>query len=267
MDFDVIGSSGIDAARARRLAVGYAVGVLICAATLGVAASVTASVAPPPEEEELVDVKLSASAAAEEKAPEPEPEAPKAPEPAPVAPRGRAQLAAPTAIPTTAPAEGDSKDAPATGKDDPYGDGKGGVPGGSYTGTPGGTGTGAPPPPPPPPAPPPPPPPPPKPSGPTQLSEDMIPAVGVSTPRPSIGDAAVNAVLAAAGLEEITVIVKYVITETGDVTNVTIARGHPSLDAQILATVRSWKYKPATTQDGKPVSVSKVAKFRFKLKT
>jgi outer membrane biosynthesis protein TonB len=39
------------------------------------------------------------------------------------------------------------------------------------------------------------------------------------------------------------------------------------MDAQILAVVRSWKFKPAMSEDGKPVSVSRVAKFRFTLKT
>ncbi|MEZ4308042.1 MAG: energy transducer TonB [Polyangiaceae bacterium] len=95
----------------------------------------------------------------------------------------------------------------------------------------------------------------------------MTPAAAISTPNPSLSESAKNAALASAGVTELTVVVKYVISTTGDVTSAVIARGNSSMDAQILATVRSWKFKPALTEDGKPVSVSKVAKFRFKLKT
>lgn len=95
----------------------------------------------------------------------------------------------------------------------------------------------------------------------------MTPPVALSTPNPSLSEAVKNSALASVGTEELTVVVKYVVSETGDVASATIARGNSSMDAQILATVRSWKFKPALSEDGKPVSVSKVAKFRFKLKT
>ncbi len=59
---------------------------------------------------------------------------------------------------------------------------------------------------------------------------------------------------------------KFVITESGDVANVTVARGNPAVDPQVLATVKTWKFKPAMV-DGKPISTFKTVKFRFKLKT
>jgi protein TonB len=60
------------------------------------------------------------------------------------------------------------------------------------------------------------------------------------------------------------IVVKFVVTESGDVTGVTIVRGHPLFDAVVLATVKTWKYKPALVA-GKPVAVFRVAKIPFRI--
>jgi protein TonB len=65
---------------------------------------------------------------------------------------------------------------------------------------------------------------------------------------------------------EATVVVKFVVTESGDVTNVTVVRGHPMFDAVVLATVRGWRYKPAIFE-GRPIRVFRVARIPFKLRT
>src|SRR5262245_22742604 len=124
MDFDVIGGAGIDKARAKRLLGGYAAGALLCGAGIALAASLSASSSPAAEDEDIVDVKLATSATAETKAPEPEPP-PRAPDIEPPRPRGRAQIAAPKAVPTSAPDESDAKKDLGAGGEDPYSDGKG----------------------------------------------------------------------------------------------------------------------------------------------
>jgi protein TonB len=71
----------------------------------------------------------------------------------------------------------------------------------------------------------------------------------------------------AAGIDA-TVVVKFVITETGAVTHVNIVRGgHPMLNESILATVRAWRFKPAKLPNGMPIAVFKIAKFRVKPKS
>lgn len=88
----------------------------------------------------------------------------------------------------------------------------------------------------------------------------MTPPVPVSTPQPAFpADARSEGIQA-------TVVVKFVITESGEVTSVTIVRGHPLFDAIVLSTVRGWRYRPALA-DGRPVSVSKTVPIRFTIKT
>lgn len=260
---NVDGWSGVeeDAGRARRLAVGYGAGLLLMASLVGVAATVRAA-APPREDEEIIDVKLASAPTA---APAPPPPPPPAPEPvkaAPPAPAARKAIIAPTAVPTEAPPESDKPAKPAAGPDE-YADGKGGKKGGVAGGDPngvvggvlGGTGTALPAPPPP--APPPPAPP----AGPVVVTEDMTPASPVSTPDPPVPEEARTAGVSA------TVVVRFTITETGSVTNVSIVRGsNPLLDPVILATVRTWKFKPALTADGRAVSSRKTKTFRYNFK-
>jgi protein TonB len=93
------------------------------------------------------------------------------------------------------------------------------------------------------------------------VTEDMTPAAPVSTPDPPVPEEARSQGVSA------TVVVRFTITETGAVTDVAIVRGsHPLLDPVILATVRGWKFKPALTADGKPVSSKKTKTFRYNFK-
>lgn len=245
-----------DPTHVKRLAIGYAVGVAFVVVSIGVAATVRATVLPKEEEEQVVDVKLAATAEPPkpQPPPPPPPEAPKAQ--APPGPAPRKAIVAPTAVPTEAPPESDKPVKPNRGQDE-YADGKGGVIGGVA----GGTGTALAPPPPAPSsaAPPPPPPPPPKPQGPVALTEDMTPPSALATPAPPYpADARSQGV-------EATVVVRFTISESGEVQNPTIVRGHPLFDAIVLQTVKSWRYKPASL-DGKPVSVAKTVRIPFSIK-
>lgn len=259
MNVDAWGLVEEEAGRSRRLLIGYAAGVFVIAALVGVAATVRAA-APPPEEEEILDVKLATTTAAAPEPPPPPPPAPVEKKPPPAGPIARKAIVAPTAVPTEAPPESDKPVKPPTGPDE-YADGKGGKkggvtggdPDGVANGAPGGTGTA-----PaviPPPAPPPPP-------GPVAVTEDMTPASPVSTPAPAVPDEARSQGISA------TVVVRFTITETGAVTHVAVVRGsHPLLDPIILATVRSWRYKPALAADGRPVSTRKTKTFRYNFKS
>jgi periplasmic protein TonB len=242
-----------DPERAKRLAIGYAVGIAMFAAVALIAARMSGAIKPP-EDDDLVEVKLATQLPEAPPAPPPPPP-PDRPPPAP-GPKGppKKVLVAPTAVPTEAPPEADpSKAKPESGGDDAYGE-PGGVPGG----VPGGTGTGtaaaAPPPPPPPP------PPAPKARGPVQLPENATPPVALGNAQPGYPPEARSA-----GVEAV-VIVKFVVTETGEVANVTVVRGHPMFDATVLAMVKSWRFKPAIA-DGKPIAVYRMVRFPFKFKT
>jgi protein TonB len=107
----------------------------------------------------------------------------------------------------------------------------------------------------------PPPPPPPKPAGPAMVSEDDIPAKGISTPPPSYPAAA-----RAAGTQGV-VVVRLTIDEQGNVRDAKIVKGDPTFDAAVLAVVKSWKYEPAKHQDGKPFLSVKTVKIPFKIKS
>jgi protein TonB len=63
-----------------------------------------------------------------------------------------------------------------------------------------------------------------------------------------------------------TVVVKFVVTESGEVSDVTVVRGHPMFDAAVVSAVRTWRFKPAI-YEGRPIRVYRVARFPFKLKT
>lgn len=240
-----------DPHRSRRLAIGYGTGILVCTALFSLGFAVRAEVLPPEEEETVLEVSLATA---------PETPRPEAPPPSPVAapqntppapPRPR-PLAVPTAIPTEAPREADPGAALGAPGGDPYSQsGPGGAPGGT-----GIAAAAAPAPPPPPP----PPPPKPKAAGPVQLPENASPPIALSNPMPAYPEAARKA-----GVEA-TVVVKFVVSETGEVTSVSIVRGHPLFDASVLSTMRAWRYKPAMA-DGRPIAVFRVFKFPFKIKS
>jgi protein TonB len=254
MDFEAWSLRETDPGRARRLAIGYATGVAVCL-VVAIAGAMVKGKAPVAEEEDVIDVKL-ASRTAEAPPPPPPPPPPIEVRRGPPAPRGnRPLLTAPKEVPTELPPEGPPTNARGSGEGD-YGEDRG-EPGG----VPGGTGTAPAAAPPPPPPPPPPAPPPPKPEGPIQLPEDATPPEAISKADPSFSDA-----VRSAGIET-TVAVKYVVTETGAVTNVTIVRGgHPMVNDTILAAVRSWRFRPAKLPNGMTIAVFRIAKFRIKPK-
>lgn len=69
----------------------------------------------------------------------------------------------------------------------------------------------------------------------------------------------------ASGVEGV-VLVKYVVSESGSVTDVKILKGPSELASVCLAAVKSWRFTPAILE-GKPVSVVRVARFPFKIRT
>lgn len=262
MNVDAWGLVEDEVGRTKRLAVGFGAGVLVMVALAGVLATARGVAAPKPDEE-ILDVKL-ASAPSAAPPPPPPPAPPPLAEPTPpkpAAPIGRKAIIAPKEVPTEAPKEADKPLKPAPGPDE-YADGKGGVKGGIAGGDPNGiaggsqAGTGAAP------SPPPPPPPPTPPAGPMVVTEDMTPASPLSTPDPPVPDEARSQGVSA------TIVVRFTITETGNVTDVAIVRGsHPLLDPVILRAVSAWRYKPALTADGKAVSSKKTKTFRYNFKS
>jgi protein TonB len=190
-------------------------------------------------EEDVMEVQLATE-------PEPEPE----PEPLQLEPEQKPKLQRlrdPTEIPDDAPAEKDPTGDP--GGDDPYA---------NYTQSetvqaPVKAVVEAPPPPKPKPVAPP------RPKI-MRVTEDVAAPVPVSQAQPSYPDDA-----RARGIEG-TVVVKYVVDETGKVSAAKVVRGPQELHAACLAAMKTWRFQPATL-DGKPVSVYRVARFPFHLKT
>ncbi len=184
--------------------------------------------------------------------PPPIAEAPKA---VPAGPAPRKAIVAPTAVPTEAPPESDKPPPPRSAEDE-YADGKGGVVGGVA----GGPGRAPwlsrprlrplhrrlrlrPP------------------AAAARSGADCAPGERHSAGGHLHACAAGPAAAKADGISA-TVVVRFVVSETGEVTNVTIVRGHPLFDAGVLATVRSWRYQPAVFE-GRPVAVFKTVRFPF----
>ena len=62
-----------------------------------------------------------------------------------------------------------------------------------------------------------------------------------------------------------TVVVKFVVTETGGVTNIVVVRGDSVLADAAVAAIRTWVFDPALLQ-GKPIAVMRLVKFPFLLR-
>lgn len=155
------------------------------------------------------------------------------------------ELIAPKEVPKEKPPEQDPSKAIALGT----GDGSG-IPGAAY-----GNGEPAP-------APPPPPPPPPKPRKLEAVNlpeEAEAPVPDPANTAPSYPEAA-----RAAGIEG-RVILKIVISEAGEVTNVQVMRGDPMLAQAAVEVVKSWKFSPATLE-GKPIAVFRIVPINFSSK-
>jgi len=241
MDFDAWNRSRVDTARAKRLLVGYLVGTASVAASMAFV-FLTSRGAAAGEEEEAVEVQLLERPEPE---PEPEPEPPPAKEEPPKPKPKPPKVTTPIEVPTEAPKEADVTE-PLPVDDDPFAEEPEPEP--------------APPPVVEAPKPPPKPKPPEPPRGPIRVTEDVTPPVAISQTQPELPSSA-----RAAGIDG-TVIVKYVVSETGVVTEAKVLKGPPELHAVCLAAVKSWRFQPALL-DGKPVSVVRVQRFRFRIKT
>jgi protein TonB len=245
MDYSSWQTSATDPVRRKRLLAGYTVGAIAVAGFATFITLTASGVVDAAEEEEVVDVTFAEEPEAKEPEPEPEPE----PQPQVQAPGPRVPtIETPVEVPDEAPKEAE-----------PSTDGAGGDP---YARA-GGGGNGPPlakpsePAAPPAPAPPPPKA---KPTGPIRVTENVTPPVSLSQPAPSYPAAA-----KAAGIEG-TVIVKYAVGADGSVTVAKAVRGPAELRAACEATVKSWRFKPAML-DGSAVSVWRVARFPFRIKT
>lgn len=235
-----------DAGHATRVAGSYVAAAVLVATLLGVGIAFGGQIKKQVFDEE-VDVKFVP--------PEPVKAAPPPPPPPPAPklaaratsapPLGQKHDAPPTELPKEAPREGDPSDAKPEG---PAGEG-------DPNGVAGGTGRGgapkpvetAPPAPPPPPAPI------------LQVAEVSTPPVPRAKAMPAYPDDARKQ-----GIEAL-VVVKFVVEEDGQITDVKIVKGHPLFDDVVLAAVRSWTFEPATL-DGKPVRMARMVKIPFRLK-
>lgn len=92
-----------------------------------------------------------------------------------------------------------------------------------------------------------------------QIAEVSQPPVALSKAMPAYPEGARTQ-----GIEAL-VIVKFVITETGEVERITIVKGHPLFDDVVLRAVRSWTFRPALLE-GKPVRMARMVKIPFRLK-
>lgn len=248
-NFDEWTRPKVDRERRTRLLVGYVVGIGVVAAT-GSFIVLTSNQAKAQEREESV---LEAQLAREpEPQPEPEPEiAPKpkaeAPRPPPQAPK----VAPPSEVPTEPLKEAEADKSQLADDKDPFQrDAK------VEEAKPAPTAQIV--------APAPPSPPPvvaKEKKAPIRVTEEVTPPVAVDgNVKP---DYPVEA--KAAGVEGV-VLVKYVVTEAGAVTDVRVIKGPPELASACIAAVKSWRFSPAVLE-GKPVAVVRVARFPFKIRT
>jgi periplasmic protein TonB len=70
----------------------------------------------------------------------------------------------------------------------------------------------------------------------------------------------------AAGIEGV-VLVRYVVTEPGDVKDVKAMKGPPELFAVCVAAVKALRFRPAHDAQGNPISVVRFKKFRMRITT
>lgn len=98
-------------------------------------------------------------------------------------------------------------------------------------------------------------------SEPVRLTEDDTPPRAIVQISPQFPPEA-----KAAGIEG-TVIIDYVVTDKGEVTDVKAVKGPPELFEVCLAAVKAWKFMPALNKDGKAIAAHRRARFPFHIKT
>jgi protein TonB len=241
-------SNPADKVRRNRLLVGYMIGASTVGAGIAfVVLTSSANVAAQEEEDaKVVEVQL-----AKEPEPEPEPEPPPPelkPQRAPSGGPRLPKIETPTTISSDKLAEKDVKPSTA-GSGDPYEKGSGDGTGGPSKAVVE-------------PAPAPPPPPAPKLNKPRPISEDDVPPEPIGADvRPEYPPEA-----KAAGIEGV-VLVRYVVTETGEVKDVKAVKGPPELFAACIAAVKALRFKPAHDAQGNAISVVRYKKFRMRITT
>ena len=95
------------------------------------------------------------------------------------------------------------------------------------------------------------------------------PVSETDTPPQLIGDPIIPQMPAeakAAGIEGV-VVVRWVVTETGAVTDVRVLKGPPELHAVCVAAIKAQRWTPGRDADGVPRAFTKIKKFKFKLST
>lgn len=110
--------------------------------------------------------------------------------------------------------------------------------------------------------------PPPAPPPPKLVDNRPRPVGETDTPPELIGTAPVPEMPAeakAAGVEG-TVLVKFVVTESGAVTDVRVLKGPPELHAVCIAAVKALRFKPGHSEDGVAHAFTKIKAFRFHLR-
>jgi protein TonB len=239
MDFDAFNRAGIDTVRVRRLVLGYVIGVVAVSLGLSFIFLTSKRAVALEEEESAIEAQLVTEPELAPVEPPPPPPTPEAPKKAP-----RPQLQTPVEIPRDPPKEVEVKPE-ATEATDPFADKEEVAP----------------------PAPavveaprPPPRPSPVAPRGPIRVTEDVTPPSPLSQSMPELPASA-----KAAGIEG-TVIVKYVVSESGTVTSAQVVKGPAELHAVCLSAVKSWRFQPATLES-KAVAVVRIHRFRFKITT
>jgi protein TonB len=250
-------TSGESGHSVRRLVTSYGAAFFLVSGLLGGLALMPRSAE---KEEAIVDIRLVVPPPPEPEPPPPPPKPLEVPKPKPAIKREIAKIEkAPEPPPTPEPPKpappapaplglGQAKGPAKPGQATVSSGSTGGVVGGTGTGTgrvvPPASASAAPPPP-----------------KVVALSEDTEPPVALSQTAP-----AYPAALKAEGIEGF-VVVRFLVTEAGTVDDVRVVKSSdPRFNDGVLATVKTWRFKPATSQ-GKPVPYPKTVKIPFKIRT
>jgi len=93
-----------------------------------------------------------------------------------------------------------------------------------------------------------------------RVTENVTPPKAMSQSAPSYPSSAKKA-----GIEGV-VIIKYVVTEVGKVSQVQVLRGPAELREACVEALSRWTFEPALFE-GKPVAVFRIARFPFRITT